>query len=186
METSTPFSDQTLESMVTASIESVFLKMIPLPLVFKRVGTSSYQSQLDKESADPKILPIDKSMIVGSIGFMGEVDGMFYLYMDEGLGRKIASSFLGLTEEEVKEEGPESIGDAIGEFSNMIVGTFKNGLCDSGYNCRLTIPSVLRGNHLTINPSTSFPAVRKTFYFDVAGDPYVVDLFMRALEPFQE
>jgi CheY-specific phosphatase CheX len=63
-----------------------------------------------------------------------------------------APTLVGMTEAEVMEAGDEVINDAIGEITNMTVGNFKNGLCDAGCLCRLTLPSILRGSNFSVEP----------------------------------
>ena len=41
----------------------------------------------------------------------------------------------------------------MGELSNMVVGYVKSRLCDSGLPCTLTIPSVVRGQQLSVEGS---------------------------------
>jgi len=38
----------------------------------------------------------------------------------------------------------------IGEVSNMVVGSVKSVLCDTGFPCNLTIPSIMRGQGFSI------------------------------------
>ena len=38
----------------------------------------------------------------------------------------------------------------VGEITNMTVGTFKNGICDLGFQCKVTLPTVLRGSQLQV------------------------------------
>jgi chemotaxis protein CheX len=84
---------------------------------------------------------------------------------------------LGLKDSELDGDGAEVVNDAIGELTNMIVGVFKNGLCDSGYSCRLTVPSILRGSNFCIEPISS--ASRRIFYFDCTGYRLVADILMK-------
>jgi CheY-specific phosphatase CheX len=45
--------------------------------------------------------------------------------------------------------------DAMGELSNMVVGFVKSRLCNSGLSCVLTIPSVVRGQQLSVESSAN-------------------------------
>jgi chemotaxis protein CheX len=78
--------------------------------------------------------------VVGTVGFIGDINGLIYLYIDEEFAGKCTREMLGMTDQEFAENGSESVNDAIGEITNMVVGSFKNGLCDAGYPCKLTIP----------------------------------------------
>jgi len=53
----------------------------------------------------------------------------------------------------------------------------KSGRCDSGYSCRLTVPSILRGSNFCIEPISS--ASRRIFYFDCTGYRLVADILMK-------
>jgi chemotaxis protein CheX len=85
-----------------------------------------------------------------------------------------------MTEEELNEAGDEVMNDAIGELTNMTVGSFKNGLCDAGYPCKLTIPSILHGSNFTIEPISSVS--RHIYFFDSGGHRIVADVLMKQEE----
>ena len=89
-------------------------------------------------------------LIAGSVGFIGDVNGVVYIYLKTSFARSLASQMLGMPEAEI--DGDELISDVIGELSNMIVGSTKSRLCDSGAACKLTIPSIVRGQNLSAKP----------------------------------
>jgi chemotaxis protein CheX len=115
--------------------------------------------------------------VVGTVGFIGDINGLLYLYLDLDFARKATSHLLGMTESEVDEAGDEVVNDAVGEITNMTVGSFKNGLCDAGYPCKLTIPSILRGSNFCIEPISS--ATRQIYYFSCGGQRVVADILMK-------
>jgi chemotaxis protein CheX len=123
--------------------------------------------------APENALPI----IAGTVGFLGDVNGMLYLYLDLDLARLATCHLLGMTEQELDTAGDEVVNDAIGELSNMTVGSFKNGICNAGYPCKLTIPSILRGSNFSIEPISS--TTRQTYYFECAGHRLVADILMK-------
>ena len=59
----------------------------------------------------------------------------------------------------------------------MTVGSFKNGLCDSGFPCTLTIPSILRGSSFSIEPISS--VMRQTFRFECGAHRVVADILIK-------
>ncbi len=118
-----------------------------------------------------------QSHVVGTVGFIGDANGLIYLYFDLGFARLATCHLLGMSEPELEAAGDEVINDAIGELTNMTVGSFKNGLCDAGYPCKLTIPSILRGSNFCVEPISS--AVRHTFHFTCAGHRVVTDILMK-------
>ncbi len=117
-------------------------------------------------------------LIVGSVGFTGEANGMVYLYMEMDLAAQIAAGITGMTANElITTDNAEIIKDVVGEITNMTVGTFKNGICDLGFQCKVTLPTVLRGSQLQVETVTG--AQRWTFDFEIMGRPLVADLFIQ-------
>jgi chemotaxis protein CheX len=121
-----------------------------------------------------------KPQVVGTVGFLGDINGLIYLYFEDGFAKDCTGHLLGMSAAEVTEAGDEVINDAIGEITNMTVGGFKNGLCDAGYPCMLTIPSILRGTNFSIEPISS--AVRHVYHFDCAEHRVVADILMKPSE----
>ena len=121
-----------------------------------------------------------RPQVVGTVGFIGEINGLIYLHLDLEFARTCTCHLLGMTDEELKAGGDEVINDAIGELTNMTVGSFKNALCDAGFPCKLTIPSILRGTSFSIEPISS--VVRHVYYFDCAEHRVVADILMKSDE----
>jgi len=67
--------------------------------------------------------------------------------------------------------------DVVGEITNMTVGGFKNALCDTGFPCKLTLPTIVRGDHLAVSGLKN--TERHIFHFDCAGHRLVADIQMR-------
>jgi len=113
-----------------------------------------FQSMLSMEvnPEPPSPLAADPAgQIIGSVGFIGEATGIIYLYAGVGFARVITSRMLGIAEPEV--DPGEMVTDAIGELSNMVAGYVKSRLCNGGLPCTLTIPSVVRGQELSVEGS---------------------------------
>ena len=119
-----------------------------------------------------------RPQVVGTVGFVGDINGLIYLHLDLAFARVVTGHLLSMSEAELDEAGDEVINDAIGELTNMTVGGFKNGLCDAGYSCKLTIPSILRGTNFSIEPIGS--AVRHVYHFNFAEHRVVADILMKA------
>ena len=116
-------------------------------------------------------------LIVGSVGFTGEANGMVYLYMEMDLAAQIAAGITGMTAAEMLgADNAEIVKDVVGEITNMTVGTFKNGICDLGFQCKVTLPTVLRGSQLQVEAVAG--SQRWTFDFEAMGRPIVADLFI--------
>ena len=121
-----------------------------------------------------------RPQVVGTVGFIGDANGLIYFYLDLEFARMVTSQLLGMTEAELDEAGDEPVNDAVGELTNMTVGSFKNGLCDAGYPCMLTVPSILRGSNFCVEPISS--AQRHIFRFECAGHRVVTDILMKTGE----
>ncbi len=128
---------------------------------------------------DPWTRPPDLTgvLAVGSVGFAGDITGLVYIYLSERMAHIVTQGMLGMTEAEVDEGGRECMSDTVGELSNMTVGVFKNRIHDLGYPCKLTIPTVVWGDGITIQPMRG--TVRRTYVFRVEGMSVVADLIFK-------
>jgi chemotaxis protein CheX len=159
--------DTVFEETITRAVQEVFSTMLnqpakPLPLAADQRNDA---------------FELDHPHVVGTVGFIGAINGLIYLYLDVEFAEKCAASLLGVSTIELAELGDEAVNDAIGELTNMTVGTFKNQLSDRGFACRLTIPSILRGSRFKIEPISS--ATRRLYRFDIAGNSITADLLMQ-------
>ena len=134
----------------------------------------------DKFACWPPV-PVDGEsnvpQIVGTVGFLGDANGLIYLYLDVPFARIATCQMLGMTDAEIDEAGEEAVNDAIGELTNMTVGSFKNGLSDAGFPCRLTIPTILRGSNFSIEPIAEVQ--RFIYKFQSAGQSIVTDILIK-------
>ncbi|MBN1404475.1 MAG: chemotaxis protein CheX [Opitutales bacterium] len=170
-----PFSLEELEGMVLEAVVKFFDTMVGVPVQYEGAKAGAGYDEL--EGPPPPVLPSTKTVIVGMVGFIGLMNGVINLYMEEDLALRLTGSFLGMSDEELAEDGPEVIHDTLGEMTNMIVGTFKNSISDKGFQCRMTVPSILRGTNFTIEtPSTVF---RQIYSFRILNAPFIADLTMK-------
>ena len=51
-----------------------------------------------------------------------------------------------------EELGDAETVDVVAELTNMVGGSFKSRLSDAGFSCKLSVPSVLRGQEFQISP----------------------------------
>lgn len=116
--------------------------------------------------------------VFGSVGFVGEVSGLVYLCIPDDFAAGAASRILGMSPAEVEMSGDEVVKDVIGEVTNMTVGGFKNALCDLGFPCKLTLPTIVRGNNLAVAAIKG--TTRHIFKFDCAGHRLVADIQIKA------
>jgi chemotaxis protein CheX len=119
----------------------------------------------------------EKPHVFGSVGFLGKIDGIVYLCIPDDFAYDAASRMLGMSPAEIELSGEGTIKDVIGEITNMTVGGFKNALADLGFPCKLTLPTIVRGDHLSV--SSLKGAERHIFHFDCAGHRLVADIQLK-------
>jgi CheY-specific phosphatase CheX len=93
-------------------------------------------------------MELSGSKIVGCVSFTGDVIGNICVHVSQQFARIMTAAMLGMELDEV-EDGEET-NDVIGEVSNMVGGDMKSKLCDAGFPCVLSIPSVTSGSDFKI------------------------------------
>lgn len=173
MPTIDQISETVFRDTINRAVQDVFKTML------SRTATLHATSDVANADGRPWEHPvhIDGQQVVGSVGFIGDISGLIYLYLSVEFASEIASCMLSMTSAELAEAGHEVVNDAVGELTNMTVGTFKNQLADKGFPCRLTIPSILRGSNFSIEPVSS--ATRRIYRFSVGSSLLVIDLLMK-------
>jgi len=167
-------SESLIRDNITRAISDVFKTMLGRPAdLVNSVAPNAAESwpPFPAEGADPT------PQVVGTVGFLGDANGLIYLYLPLPFAVQVTCHLLGMSESEIEESGEECINDAIGELTNMTVGSFKNGLCDAGFSCKLTIPSILRGSNFSVEPISS--AQRYIYHYDCGGQRIVTDILLK-------
>jgi len=113
--------------------------------------------------------------IVGSVGLSGDVMGNISIQVSDVFAREITAAMLGMEEEEI--ESDEEVHDVIGEISNMVGGDLKSRLCDVGFPCSLSIPSITSGTDFKIE-STGWSR-HEQFALACDGHSVVIEVFIR-------
>ena len=116
----------------------------------RRGAGDVFRTMLNMEAKaveEPPSVAGNSSMVVGSVGFAGKASGVIFIAVPESLANEAASAMVGLSPSELD---PDMVNDVIAELSNMIVGYVKSQLCDTGHTCVLTVPSVMRGDHMKV------------------------------------
>jgi chemotaxis protein CheX len=127
-----------IEAWTRQAVPDVFLGMLSMEL----------------SAETPAPFPLEAAgQIIGSVGFIGEATGIIYLYAGINFAKIITARMLGIEDAEV--DPGEMVNDAVGELSNMVAGYVKSRLCDAGSQCTLTIPSVVRGQQLSVELSSN-------------------------------
>lgn len=164
---------ETLQGLLVNAVNNVFETMVQTTTVFK---TRLDRAQIAGDNSPFYKLGSKDPLIVGSIGFTGEANGVVFIYIEYDIALDVTSAMTGMEPEELREE-MDIVKDVIGEISNMTIGNFKNGICDLGFNCRVTLPTVLRGHKMEVDSVQS--ADRFVFLFEVFKKPLVIDLFIQ-------
>jgi len=153
-----------IEEMLKSAVAEVFQTMLTMEI--RAIPFSP-----DSISDDPHI--------AGSVGFIGDLTGVVYIYCSAQFARQMTGQILGMAVNEV--EGDELINDSMGELANMIVGGLKTKLVDKGHSCVLTIPSIVRGSHFSIEATTS--TTRRVLSFRCRdSDSLVVEILIKPAE----
>jgi chemotaxis protein CheX len=163
---------------ITRAVCDVFKTMLHRPAELKECCVAGGPEECPASLRDENLAA--NPQVVGTVGFLGEVTGLIYLYFEGDFAKHCTSHLLGMSAAEVDEAGDEVINDAIGEVTNMTVGSFKNGLSDRGFPCKLTIPSILRGRNFCIEPISD--SQRFIYAFDSQGERLVADILLKCGE----
>ncbi len=166
-------NESVFRDVITRAVHDVFKTMFGLSSALIECKKDPEQ---ESDKQEPVVL-INGQLVVGTVGFIGDISGLIYLYLSTDFANQLSGQLLGMTPKELEEAGDEVVNDAVGEITNMTVGTFKNQLSDQGFPCKLTIPSILRGSNFSIEPITS--ATRRIYRFKIADHILVADLLMK-------
>ncbi len=165
-------TDPVIRDTMTRAIQDVFRTMLQ--------KTATQVSMLPgDENGEPikASVNLQGSYVVGTVGFVGDLKGLLTLYIDSDYADIVTGQMLGMSTAEVAEAGHEVSNDTIGELTNMAAGAFKNQLADKGYPCKLTIPSLMRGHDLLIEPAAT--ASRRVYKYSVDDRFVYADLSIK-------
>jgi chemotaxis protein CheX len=162
-----PITEQVIQNSITKAVQNLCATMLRHDGVFEK--------RITADSPEAHAL---RGQIIGNVGFVGETNGVVYLCLSEDFALFAATTILGMSRAEVEFEGDGVLKDVIGEVTNMTVGGFKNQLCDLGFPCKLTLPTIVRGQHLAVAAIKS--ATRHLFLFNCSGHRLVADIQIRA------
>jgi chemotaxis protein CheX len=130
-------------------------------------GLVAVPGNADLEAPQPASL----SGIVGAIGLTGRANGVVYTAFSQSLANLITEKILG------GEPSSQDVSDVVGELTNMITGNVKSQLCDAGFNCSLSIPSVVRGDKITVASKSAAISVRNEYQCEGLSGQLVLQVF---------
>jgi CheY-specific phosphatase CheX len=117
----------------------------------------------------------DGNRIVGSVSLAGSVSGTVNIHVSDDFASQITANMLGMEVDEI--DSDEEIHDVIGELSNMIGGDLKSRLCDAGFVCELSIPSITSGKDFNIESKGW--AVKEFLCFQYQEHTALVEAFIK-------
>lgn len=158
-----PITDTVIQDSIVRAVQAVSRTMLQWDVVLR--------------NRTPEPDAAATYQLIGNVGFAGETNGIVYLCMSEDFACHATGKMLGMSPGEVEMNGPDVVKDALGEITNMTVGGFKNQLCDIGFPCKLTLPTILRGINLHVAAIKS--AQRHVFEFECQGHKLVADIQLK-------
>ena len=117
----------------------------------------------------------ETSRIVGSVSLAGSISGTVNIHVSDTFAAQITANMLGMELAEV--DSDEEVHDVIGELSNMIGGDLKSHLCDAGFTCELSIPSITSGKDFSIESKGW--AVNENVYFQYQEHIALIEAFIK-------
>lgn len=109
--------------------------------------------------------------VTGSIGLSGKVNGMVYTAFPYATAQGVAEKILGGSASD------QEVSDVVAELTNMITGNLKSQLCDMGFNCSLSIPSVVSGDDIQVSAKSASISVKNEYTLDGLPERLVVQVF---------
>lgn len=158
-----PIADELIHKSIVHAVQNVCSTMLKQEAGF-----------LEKTAEPDNSKFKNAAHVFGCVGFVGKIDGIVYLCFSDDFAKHAASNILGLTPLEIQAEGDAVIKDVVGEITNMTAGCFKNVLCDQGYPCKLTLPTIVRGENLCVAAMKG--CTRHIFHFDTQGHRLIADI----------
>lgn len=171
MSEKTAVQPEEIEAMVSHAVKDVCSTMLS-----QEVNLIERQLIDADNDFETKLAEHETNLVFGCVGFAGISSGMVYLGMGADTAVNVSMQMLGMTKDEI-EESPDLVNDVIGELTNMTSGAFKNQLCDKGFNCRLSIPSIIRGKYFVVEGNAA--DFRESYSFSFGGSVIVFELFMK-------
>ena len=157
-----PITDELIHSSIVSAVQNVCATMLKFDASFRE---KTFEPNNEPFRVQPHVF--------GCVGFVGKIDGVVHLCITNDFAVHAASTLLGMSKAEVLADDG-TVKDVVGEITNMTVGCFKNALCDKGYPCKLTLPTIVRGQNLAV--ATVKASSRHIFHFDSLGHRLVADI----------
>ena len=162
-----PITDTLIQDAIVKAVQNVSRIMLHQEAeLIEANHTSTGASSMTSLGAAP--------YVIGNVGFAGDANGLVYLCFTDSFARHAAGHILGMSAGEIEMHGHEVVKDVIGEITNMTTGGFKNALCDYGFPCMLSLPTIVRGDRLSVSAIKS--ASRGIFHFAFGQHKLMADV----------
>ena len=123
------------------------------------------------EKASDDCQPIEGDAIMGIITFQNGMKGCLTIYCGQPCARAIAMNMLGMSPGD--EIGEDEIKDAIGEVTNMVMGSVKSRVQDELNNIQVSIPTIVKGQEIENHLTKKENSVVMKYYIE---DQYVAEI----------
>ena len=108
--------------------------------------------------------------ISGIVGLAGDTKGLLAIHLPNKAALDITTALLGRNLEEVDED----VCDAVGELANMLAGSIKAILDQSGNKIQISMPSAIHGHEYAVDCLTNAESV--TVPFTLNDQTFLVEL----------
>ena len=141
------------------------LAAFDLPTFLRGATQEVFDTMLSMELSEQDVQAMaEGNRIVGSVSLAGSASGTVNIHVSDAFACQITANMLGMDLDEI--DSDEEVHDVIGELSNMIGGDLKSRLCDAGFTCELSIPSITSGKDFNIESKGWAVKERVCFQFE--------------------
>ncbi len=152
------------------------LSNFDLPTFIRGATQEVFDTMLSMELSEQELTDFgDTSRIVGSVSLAGTASGTVNIHVSDSFACQITANMLGMELDEI--ESDDEVHDVIGELSNMIGGDLKSRLCDAGFPCELSIPSITSGKDFSIESKGW--AVNETVCFQFEDHIALIEAYIK-------
>ncbi|MFP4087690.1 MAG: chemotaxis protein CheX [Desulfobacteraceae bacterium] len=131
---------------------------------------------VEVEPGDPENLHNwDHPRIAGAVSFAGTIIGAVKVETTDDFARLMTAKMVGMEEAEI--EGEDEIKDVILETCNIVAGSLKSSLNDSGLSCFISSPTLTMGRNFGIE--TLNMARYEKFAFCCQGHSFLVEVCLK-------
>ncbi len=131
--------------------------------------------EIQEDAAHP---PLEMNGVSGGVSFTGKMTGILYLNLTDNLAKVAANRILG----DDPSRSNDEVNDVVGELTNMVTGNLKSKMADRGFNCVLSIPTVIRGLKISIDSLQPSVTLTNTFTVPEVNETLHISIFARLEE----